>query len=284
MKFRSMFSVVLVLTIVAVGSASAQAGTGNHYLVLGDSVAFGYIDSAGYEYFNPTNFVPYADYVSSALRLIPANASCPGETSSSFLSLSAPDDGCRAFRASFPLHVGYTSTQLAFATNYLKTHRDTRLVTIQVGADDGFILENLCAQDVNPEQCIANGAPQLFATVATNMQTTLAALRATGYKGVIVIVNYYSLDYTDAGQTQLIAGLNQALSTPAAAYHAVIADAFSAFLAVASSDPLAQGRTCVAGLLNASVQNQLLCDVHPSQSGHKLIAKLVAQAYQAVRN
>jgi hypothetical protein len=112
------------------------------------------------------------------------------------------------------------------------------------------------------------------------MQTTLAAIRATGYKGVIVIVNYYSLDYTDAGQTQLTGGLNQALSAPAAAYRAVIADAFSAFLAAASSNPLAGGKTCVAGLLNASVQNQLVCDVHPSQSGHKLIAKLVVHAFQ----
>jgi lysophospholipase L1-like esterase len=159
MKLRSIFSVFLLIALFAVGSASAQAGMGNHYLVLGDSVAFGYIDSAGYEYLNPTNFVPYADYVSSALRLTPANGGCPGETSSSFLSLTAPDHGCRAYRATFPLHVGYSSTQLAFATSYLKMHRDTRLVTIQMGANDGFILEELCAQDVNPEQCIANGAP-----------------------------------------------------------------------------------------------------------------------------
>jgi len=28
------------------------------------------------------------------------------------------------------------------------------------------------------------------------------------------------------------------------------------------------------------VQNQLLCDVHPSQSGHLLIAQTIARAYQ----
>lgn len=62
----------------------------------------------------------------------------------------------------------------------------------------------------------------------------------------------------------------------------MVADVFSAFLAVVSN-PYVGGKTCVAGLLNASPQNQLVCDVHPSQSGHKLIAKVIGGAYQSVR-
>jgi phospholipase/lecithinase/hemolysin len=34
-------------------------------------------------------------------------------------------------------------------------------------------------------------------------------------------------------------------------------------------------------LLNASPQSQFLCDVHPSQSGHQLLAATVQAAYRA---
>jgi phospholipase/lecithinase/hemolysin len=56
---------------------------------------------------------------------------------------------------------------------------------------------------------------------------------------------------------------------------------FSAFEA-AVSNSFAAGKACVAGLLNASnpAANPPACDVHPSQSGHKLIAKVIAQVYQ----
>lgn len=280
MKLRSILSVLLVIALGALGSASAGdfGDRAKDYLALGDSVAFGYITQAGFEYVNPANFVPYADYVALELRLDEVDAACPGETTSSFLSFSGADNGCRAYRAAFPLHVSYNSTQFAFAKSFLQLHRDTRLVTISLGANDGFLLEGACNQ--NP-QCIAAGAPQLFATVGANMQTILAGLRSTGFDGTIVIVNYYSLDYTDAAGTALTAGLNQALSAPAPAFHAVVADVFSAFKAAAATAP-AFGRTCVAGLLNVNPQNQALCDVHPSQSGQKLIAKTVEATYRSV--
>jgi hypothetical protein len=54
-----------------------------------------------------------------------------------------------------------------------------------------------------------------------------------------------------------------------------VADLFTAFRTAAS---LFTGKTCNAGLLNASPQNQFLCDVHPSQSGHRLIAQAIARA------
>ena len=57
-----------------------------------------------------------------------------------------------------------------------------------------FLLEQQCNDDPT---CILLGAPQVFATAAANMQTILAALRGTGYSGVIVIVNYYSPDYSN---------------------------------------------------------------------------------------
>lgn len=284
MKVRRSFSVVLMIALFALGSASAKGpgGSSNDYLALGDSVAFGYIDQAGYEYFYPTNFVGYADYDGLALSLNVVDAGCPGETTSSFISSTGPDNGCRAYRAHFPLHVVYgsaKSTQLAFAAGFLQRHSDTALVTISLGANDLFLLEQECNDDPT---CIANGAPQVFATVAANMQTLLAGLRATGYNGAIVIMNYYSLDYSNQFVTELIVGLNQAISAPAPAYGAVVADVFSAFQA-AVSNPFAAGKTCVGGLLNASnpPTSPPSCDVHPSQSGHKLIAQVIAGVAQS---
>ena len=282
MKTRLIAIACLAIVLFATGSASATepAGSSNDYLALGDSVVFGYIDQAGYEYFYPENFVGYADWTSLTLSLNPVNAGCPGETTGSFLSHTAPDNGCRAYRGAFHLHVIYPSlrsTQLTFATSYLQ-HHAPGLVTIQLGSNDLILLEEECNDDPT---CIQNGAPQVLATAEANMQTILAALRATGYSGSIVVVNYYSPDYSNQFVTTLIQALNQAISAPAPAYGAVIGDVFSAFQA-ASSNPFAQGRTCVAGLLNASnpPTDPPSCDVHPSQSGHKLITRVVAEAVQ----
>jgi lysophospholipase L1-like esterase len=156
-----------------------------------------------------------------------------------------------------------------------------RLVTITLGANDGFLLEDGCVSQPDPTGCIRAGVPALLATVEGNLQTILADLRATGFGGAIVITNYYSLDYSDAAATGLTALLNGALAAPAAAYGAVVADLFTAFKTVASSRPFG-GKTCNTGLLNASVHSQLSCDVHPSQSGHRLIAQTITRAFRAM--
>ena len=95
-------------------------------------------------------------------------------------------------------------------------------------------------------------------------------------------MNYYSLDYSNQFETELIMGLNQAITAPASAYDALVADVFSAFEAAASSQ-FAGGNTCVAGLLNGSnpATSPPSCDIHPSQSGHKLMAQVVAGVYQS---
>jgi lysophospholipase L1-like esterase len=281
LKVRPTLFLFLLIACIALGTASASGGgSGLNYLALGDSVAFSYISQAGYEYFYPTNFVGYADHLSSTFNLNTVNAACPGETTSSFISSTGPDNGCRAYRSQFPLHVDYASTQLAFAMAFLRQNRGTRLVTIQLGANDGFLLEKQCNYDPT---CIENGAPQLFATVAANMQIILTGLRSTGYQGPIIIVNYYSVDYTDQRFTELTAGVNQAITSSAPIYGAEVADVFSAFQPAASTQ-FAQGHTCAAGLLNNSnpATSPPTCDVHPSQSGHKLISQVIAGVFRSL--
>jgi lysophospholipase L1-like esterase len=161
---------------------------------------------------------------------------------------------------------------------FLRAHPNTRLVSVGLGADDVLLLRTQCADDPT---CIALGLPQVLAEVETNLATILGDLRAAGFKGIIVVVNYYSVDYSDANQTAITAALNQALETAASTRTATaVADVFTAFQGVAAS---AGGRTCIVGLLNASAQDQFVCDIHPSQSGQKLIARIVEQTYVAAR-
>jgi lysophospholipase L1-like esterase len=241
------------------------------YLALGDSVSFGFIASAGYEYVNPRNFIGFPDYVARSRELQVVNASCPGETAASFASSSALDRGCRYYRSLVPLHARYGSTQMDFALEFLKIHPETKLVTIDIGINDVLLLEDQCAND---SACVAAGLPQVLASVTTNLGTILSELRLSGFRGTLVVVNYYSFDYSDVNRTKVFASLNQALRMAAARAAVPVADVFTAFREAASP---AMGQTCQAGLLNASSANEFTCDIHPSQTGQQLISRSVAR-------
>ncbi|MDE2394956.1 MAG: hypothetical protein KGL43_15645 [Burkholderiales bacterium] len=268
-------------TLAAAAPPPAWAEDGG-LLALGDSVVYGYIEGDGYAYRNPGNFVGYPEYAGQRLGLDSTNASCPGETAAGFVSWTGADNGCRPFRAAFPLHVAYgaAQTQLNWATNFLSTHKNTRLVTIGLGANDGFLLQRACASAADPSACVQNGLPATLGAVYANMNTLLGNLKATGFKGVLMVVNYYSLDYSDALGTGFTSALNDTLAAVAAANGAVVADAFSAFQNAAA--PF-NGKTCVAGLLNGAnpqaAAPPFACDVHPSVSGQKLLARTVAAAF-----
>jgi len=271
---------VFALLLVFAGTtiaASAQGASGARYLALGDSVTFGFITQAGFEYANADNFIGFPTYTGQHAKLNAINAACPGETTGSFLSSAAPDDGCRQFRAAgAQLHVSYSSTQLDFALTFLKSHPETRLITVGLGADDVLFLRAACQGDPT---CIANALPAVLAGLTANVETILSDLRATGFTGTIVIVNYYSIDYSDPTETALTSALNDALAAAAQA-GGVVADVFTAFQ---TATVPAGGKTCNAGLLNASPANQFTCDIHPSQSGQMLIGKVVAQTFAAAR-
>jgi len=266
---------VAAAAALLLGGGSSQAASGHPYLALGDSVGFGFITQAGFEYGNADNFVGFPDYVAPALGLSEANASCPGEATTGFISSTGADNGCRPYKANFPLHVSYGGTQLAFATSFLVAHPNTGLVTLQIGANDAFILERNCAGD---STCITAGLPALLGLISSNVDTILRDLKATRFHGLLMVVNYYSLDYSDPTGTALTVALNNAITSHAQADGAVVADAFTAFLHAAAS---AGGNTCHAGLLNASPQSQFTCDVHPSQSGQELLAQTIDNEYQA---
>ncbi len=279
-RLRSLAFGLTLAGAATLASAAPPAEPGDGaFLALGDSVVFGFIDGDGYAYVNPDNFVGYPESVGHLLELDTTNASCPGETTSGFILWTGADNGCRPFRANFPLHVGYApqQTQLNFATTFLSAHKKTKLVTISLGANDGFLLEASCNY---APACIQGGVAALANTIYSNMNTILSNLKATGFKGVLMVVNYYSLDYSDPVGNPFIVALNTALANAATANGAVVADAYSAFMTAATP---AGGKTCLTGLLNGAnpqtANPPFLCDVHPSLSGQRLLAKTVEAAY-----
>src|SRR5437867_36777 len=157
-RMRWLIAAVALLAILATTllagpaarSTLAASRRPQEYLALGNSVAFGYsplVDPS-----NANNFIGYPTPVAAALKENLTNASCPGETSSHFISLTGSDNGCGTYRLNFPLHVAYSTTQLKFADGFLQSHPKTLVVSIDIGANDLFVLENGCGGASTPAE------------------------------------------------------------------------------------------------------------------------------------
>ena len=248
------------------------------YLALGDSVAFGYLANpptppgGGSAYKNAANFVGYPTYVGNFLDLSTTNASCPGETTGSFIDTKAADGGCRVYRASYPLHVSYPGeSQLEYAVAFLKAHPTTELVTIDTGADDGLLVIEQCG-GLTETACINAKVGPALSAITTSLTTIVQAVRGAGFNGTLVLVNLYSLNYANAFETQLVGQLDSAIASVATTNHLGLADAFSAFQAAANR---VGGNTCTTGLLAAGSSALGSCDLHPSLTGQQLLATTV---------
>jgi len=248
---------------------------GTDYLALGDSVSFGYREpttSPPPDYSVASSFTGFPEDVASALGLHVANASCPGETSASLIDNTKPSNGCESspgggpgYRSAYPLHVRYSGSQLGFAVSYLRHHHRTRLVTLMIGANDGFLCEETTA-----DHC-ASESPAVLRQISGNVATILRAIRHQAhYHGQIVIVYYYSLDYANATDDAQSQALNQAMAAGAAGYHAEIANGYAA---MADAARYSGNDTCTAGLLTQLTTGG--CGVHPSVAGQDVLAQAV---------
>ncbi len=257
---------------------AAALGAAATYLALGDSIAFGYDPRASPT--DPTAFVGYPEVLAADEQIVEANAACQGETSGSFLDVSAPDNGCHKWRADGDfMHVAYASnaqSQLAFATAWLAQHRHARLVTIGIGANDLLLAQAACNGDVT---CTLGKLPAVTAGIAANVTQIALALRLAGYFGELIAVSYYSIDYTDLAQQLALGAVNQALEDPIRAVGGRVADGYGAF-ALASA--ATGGSPCKAGLLIPLTYNAdgsvATCDKHPSPAGRALLARTVELA------
>ncbi|MEP6816987.1 MAG: SGNH/GDSL hydrolase family protein [Marmoricola sp.] len=285
---------------VAAPAASAHAGSGHQtlqaghrghdhergrhhggYLALGDSVAFGYRPpevTPPADYLDAANFVGYPEYLAARRHLKVTNASCPGETTASMITPGAQSNGCEnsvgspvGYRSTFPLHVAYGGTQLAYAVDQLRSNPHTRLVTINIGANDLFV-----CQVTTADHCTGSDFPAAVGQVEANLDTILGTLRQQGqYHGRLVVLTYYSLDYTDAQQVGSTQALDAALVRAAGANDARVADGFAAFARASASSG---GKPCAAGLLIPLPSGG--CNIHPSAKGHRVLAHAIATALE----
>jgi GDSL-like Lipase/Acylhydrolase family len=260
----------------AVPAAAASPGNRNpnNYLAMGDSVPFGFNPLLVQPGVNPDVFVGYPQLASDLFRPRKKlfNASCPGETSTSLITGTRPDEGCQDYRQFIgPLHVAYSGSQLEYAEGYVAAYPRTGLITMMIGANDLFLLLDTCAGDF---ACVANGLPGLLDTLKTNLTTIYTDLRQSGFRGDFVAVTYYSLDYSDPVGTAVIEAIDGVLANVTqGTFGGTVADGFGAFKSAAAAFG---GDSCAAGLLIHLSATE--CDVHPSPAGAALLAKALRSA------
>jgi len=278
---------VAVVAAVGAGPTSANPVNGSDangtYLALGDSVAFGYVPPTALpppNYLDAHSFVGYPEFLAQELNERVSNASCPGETASSMLDAGAQSNGCEnspgspvGYATLYPLHVQYEGTQMDYALHYLAAHKHTRLITIDIGANDVF----LC-QETTAHHC-TSGAELLGVAheIAANLTTIFHDLRVVaGYSGPIVALTYYSLSYSDPAAVAGTQFLDSVIAGVTTAFGGTIANGFTAF----QGPSLAfGGDPCAAGLL-IKLPNGT-CNIHPSPAGAQLLAAAIASAIGA---
>ena len=262
-----------LVPVLPVSATSTSTPNADSYLALGDSVPFGLNPLLIRLGTNPRIFVGYPQLASNLF--IPAlnvfNASCPGETSSSLISGTRPDNGCRDYRLFIgALHVSYPGSQLQYAKMHVAANPQTRFVSLTIGANDLSLLHDSCMARVPPEDvdgCTVQGLPSLLGTLRNNLTAMYAGLRAAGFTGDFVAVTYYSIKYRDFFATGTIAAVDGVLADVTRAFGGEAADGFGAFAAAAA--PFG-GDSCKAGLLIRRTVDT--CDIHPSPAGAALLA------------
>ena len=232
------------------------------YLALGDSVAFGYNPLVAGE----AGVAGYPEALADQLGLPVTNASCPGEASGGFVASDGPDNGCRDNRRTYPLHVAYDGTQLAFAIDFLRTHPATALVTLDLGANDAMILQHDCDASFT---CVLAGFVTMIGSYEHNTSFIFGELRKV-YDGPIVALQIYNPTPADALSQYGVEKIDAALAGIASQYGVTVADGRAPFQAAGGDDP------CGAGLLIGMPDGG--CDIHPTARGHALLAGAIQAA------
>jgi lysophospholipase L1-like esterase len=263
-----------VAAAVALVATPALANDSPSYLALGDSVPFGFSPLVSPR--DAHGFVGYPEDLAGVLDVGVRNAACPGETSGSLISIVAPDNGCQFFRSVGKLHVQYKGSQLSYAVAFLRTHKHTSLVTMTIGANDFFLLETACMNQtaVPLVLCIEGGLGGVLTSLQANLTTIYQQIRATGYRGTIVALTYYTVNYKDPVGVFVISSIDTVLGAVTRAFGGRVADGFGAFGAIALST--AGGDSCAAGLLIKLADGT--CNIHPSAFGAEVLAHAVEAA------
>src|SRR5262245_60444002 len=161
--------------------ADTQALDKGRLLALGDSIAFGYNPFGDFS--KDKNFSGYPEALKDDFSV--KNASCAGETSKSFYDNTAPDNGCRAYKGAYPLHVNYGAnvTQMDYALSRITSAEPEDVptqITLNVAGNDIFLLQKQCAIDPSPQatpaECFAARAGALIGSIAQNVGIILTRI------------------------------------------------------------------------------------------------------------
>ncbi len=237
-------------------------GPKQHYLALGDSLAYGYQPCLSNNSCSKTE-----GYVYDLFQTLQhegtkdvTNYGCPGETSSTFIN-----GGC-------PYAPGGAPAQLTAAVAFLQQNAGkVSPVTLDIGANDMLPDLSSCVVDVNTFNAD-------LATLDTNLTGTIlpalqGALTVNGrMTGDIVLMNYYDPFQNLCPNTLSYAQtLNQHLAADVKGF-GIIVDVFTAFG-------------------GAGTPNNILCndtwmcppagrvpDIHPNSTGYQVIANTFAAA------
>jgi lysophospholipase L1-like esterase len=280
-EFRMIFGPVIALAFL-VSPVFAGSGADYRYLALGDSISFGYDPTVAAP--TPQKFIGYPEILDPFVPKREVNASCPGQTSASFLSgtsaTEVPGGNCEfisaqepGFKAGVGLHTTYSGSQANFAVSQLQGNKSIDLVTLGIGGDDLLLVQYECAAAPNFAACVQATLPAALTAYGNNLATILTRIRLEArYTGTIVLVKYYATS-TDPLVKEAIGALNQTMTQVGSLFGAKMADGFTAFQI--ASIPYG-GDPCKAGLLVRL--SPTTCDVHPTRLGQTVLALTVVIA------
>lgn len=261
---------------VSVG-ATAAGPPGQYYLSLGDSVAFGFQHDRFYSEllnnsYSPANFPGYTYRFGSVLQEINPSLQvvdfgCPGETTVSFLGLE--DSTCPT--PNYLLHDTYSGlTQAEAAADFLLAHSgQVSPITVSLGVNDVTPALTYCAPNFSPA-CVG---PYISAAI-TNLAYILGTLRSLAPSAEIIVLKYYDPYAVTAigAQADLLAQTFDTYIGAAAA--SASADTIDAFAAInVPNAPFTETQSVC--------KYTLMCpggDIHPSNPGYSLLARLFEQA------
>jgi lysophospholipase L1-like esterase len=248
----------------ALAASSAQpnwpTGLKQHYLALGDSLAFGFQPNGDFTH----------GYVNDLFQIIQSegvidktNLGCPGETSSTFIN-----GGC-------PFAPSGSPAQLTAALAFLQANAGkVSPITLDIGANDVL-------PDTNPNTCKVDRTKfdTDLATLNTNLTGTIlpdlkAALTINGrVTGDLVLMNYYDpLQNICPNTVHFTQRLNAVLTADTKAFGFFIVNVFGAFGGAATPNPNVCNYTWMC------TPPPLGPNIHPTDLGYSVIANTFAAA------
>jgi hypothetical protein len=141
-----------------------------------------------------------------------------------------------------------------------------------IGANDFFV-----CQATTSDGCASQSERNaVAATLRKNVRTILSSIRNKAkYHGQIVLMRYFSLDYSSAAISSQSQQLNSVLIAAAKPYRVSVADGYGQFK---SASAKSGGSPCRAGLLTQLNGSSSSCGVHPSFSGSGMLALALSRA------